>query len=203
MKTRSTRVGKIFSAMPAWPRSGSYKLSPSSSCNPKELVALPWGSRSMSRMRKPSSARAQPRFTAVVVLPTPPFWFATAMIFMGDIVSNFVLRARKLRGNNLGAKLERPAAIRFLPEQVLRIRQHLGHFQLARFRKPSVEDLHKKVALEIDENRFRVFIAPFDAAPAESLFTRANIDVTRPSFRGAQALDCGDEISRNTSVISR
>ncbi len=30
------------------------------------------------RTRKPASASAAPRFTAVVVLPTPPFWFAMA-----------------------------------------------------------------------------------------------------------------------------
>src|SRR5437899_11253519 len=34
------------------------------------------------KMRGPSSARAEPRFTAVVVLPTRPFGFATAMIFI-------------------------------------------------------------------------------------------------------------------------
>src|SRR2546430_4769248 len=30
----------------------------------------------MRRTRLPSSASAHPRFTAVVVLPTPPFWLA-------------------------------------------------------------------------------------------------------------------------------
>ena len=33
-------------------------------------------------MRWPRSAKAQPKLTAVVVLPTPPFWFAIATIFM-------------------------------------------------------------------------------------------------------------------------
>jgi hypothetical protein len=36
--------------------------------------------RSTTRIRKPSSARAAPRLTAVVDLPTPPFWFAMATI---------------------------------------------------------------------------------------------------------------------------
>ena len=45
---------------------------------PSPVVALPWGSRSITRTRKPSSASAAPRFTDVVVFPTPPFWFATA-----------------------------------------------------------------------------------------------------------------------------
>src|SRR5665213_1497226 len=45
---------------------------------PRPVVALPWGSRSMTRTRNPSSASAAPRLTDVVVLPTPPFWLATA-----------------------------------------------------------------------------------------------------------------------------
>src|SRR5438270_271378 len=44
---------------------------------PSELVAFACGSRSTSRTRTPS-ARYAPRLTAVVVLPTPPFWLATA-----------------------------------------------------------------------------------------------------------------------------
>src|ERR1700732_2394865 len=46
------------------------------------IVRWPWGSRSMRRTRFPSSASAHPRFTAVVVLPTPPFWLATAMTLL-------------------------------------------------------------------------------------------------------------------------
>src|SRR4029077_8876716 len=46
------------------------------------MVRWPWGSRSMRRTRFPSSARAHPRFTAVVVLPPPPFWLATAMTLL-------------------------------------------------------------------------------------------------------------------------
>lgn len=44
---------------------------------PSAVLALPWGSRSMTRVLRPWSARAAARLTAVVVLPTPPFWFAT------------------------------------------------------------------------------------------------------------------------------
>ena len=40
---------------------------------PRPVVAFPWGSRSMTSTLKPSSASAAPRFTDVVVLPTPPF----------------------------------------------------------------------------------------------------------------------------------
>src|SRR6202171_467218 len=46
------------------------------------IVRWPWGSRSMRRTRLPSSASAHPRFTAVVVLQTPPFWLATAMTLL-------------------------------------------------------------------------------------------------------------------------
>ena len=48
---------------------------------PLPIVALPCGSRSTSRTRWPSAARPAARLTLVVVLPTPPFWFATQKIF--------------------------------------------------------------------------------------------------------------------------
>ena len=46
---------------------------------PTPVEALPCGSRSAMSVRYPRSARAAPRFTAVVVLPTPPFWLASAI----------------------------------------------------------------------------------------------------------------------------
>src|SRR5438093_5222242 len=46
---------------------------------PTPVEALPWGSRSMTNTCWPASARQAPRFTAVVLLPTPPFWLAMAM----------------------------------------------------------------------------------------------------------------------------
>ena len=46
---------------------------------PRPVDALPCGSRSMTSVRNPSSARQAPRLTVVVVLPTPPFWLATAI----------------------------------------------------------------------------------------------------------------------------
>ena len=45
---------------------------------PRPVLAFPWGSRSTTSTRSPCSASAAPRFTAVVVLPTPPFWLAIA-----------------------------------------------------------------------------------------------------------------------------
>src|SRR3990172_7172420 len=46
---------------------------------PRPVDAFPWGSRSTISTRSPSSAIPAPRLTAVVLLPTPPFWFATAI----------------------------------------------------------------------------------------------------------------------------
>src|SRR5438067_5351134 len=48
---------------------------------PAPMVALPCGSRSTSSTRWSSLARPAARLTLVVVLPTPPFWFATQNIF--------------------------------------------------------------------------------------------------------------------------
>src|ERR1700761_5324171 len=58
-------------------------LLPSMVGRPRPLVALACGSRSTSSTRAPRSARHAERLTDVVVFPTPPFWFATAIIFIG------------------------------------------------------------------------------------------------------------------------
>src|SRR4029453_14409350 len=50
------------------------------SCVRKEMLLLACGSRSMSSVLRPRIASAAARLTAVVVLPTPPFWFAIATI---------------------------------------------------------------------------------------------------------------------------
>src|SRR4029077_4322003 len=47
---------------------------------PRRLLALPCASRSITRMRRPAAASAVAKLIAVVVLPTPPFWLATAII---------------------------------------------------------------------------------------------------------------------------
>src|SRR6478752_2047689 len=52
----------------------------SSRSMPKPLVALPWGSRSTTSTRSPRRANEVPRFTTVVVLPTPPFWLVQASV---------------------------------------------------------------------------------------------------------------------------
>src|SRR6266404_5542198 len=48
--------------------------------NPMAAVALAWESQSTRSVGCSAIARQAARFTAVVVFPTPPFWFAIAMI---------------------------------------------------------------------------------------------------------------------------
>src|SRR5262245_4087971 len=45
---------------------------------PRPVLALPCGSRSTTRTRRPQAASAVARLIVVVVLPTPPFWLASA-----------------------------------------------------------------------------------------------------------------------------
>ena len=45
---------------------------------PSPTVAFACGSTSTSSVSYPASAMQAATFTAVVVLPTPPFWFAIA-----------------------------------------------------------------------------------------------------------------------------
>src|SRR6185503_15387914 len=47
---------------------------------PRPEVRFPWGSASTASTRFSAAARLAARLMAVVVFPTPPFWFATAMI---------------------------------------------------------------------------------------------------------------------------
>src|ERR1700740_1961474 len=61
-------------------------LLPGPFSKPIALVALAWGSRSISKTRLPFSAKQAERFTAVVVLPTPPFWLAIAKSFIEQLV---------------------------------------------------------------------------------------------------------------------
>src|SRR4051794_14704268 len=59
---------------------------------PCDMVRLPCGSMSTHSTRCPSSANAAARFSVVVVLATPPFWFAKAMTLAWPVTS--VLRSR-------------------------------------------------------------------------------------------------------------
>src|SRR3954447_14080430 len=50
---------------------------------PRPTDNAPWGSRSISRTRRPYSVSAAPRLMVDVVLPTPPFWLHIAMTRAG------------------------------------------------------------------------------------------------------------------------
>src|SRR4051794_29261938 len=60
---------------------------------PRPTVALAWGSMSMSRAGYPASATQAARLTAVVVLPTPPFWLAIAKTVPIDCVLTVLVGA--------------------------------------------------------------------------------------------------------------
>src|ERR1043166_896917 len=128
----------------------------------------------MIRTRNRSSASAHPRLTAVVVFPTPPFWFAIATIFI-----------EILRRHHLGPKLEGATTILFLPEQMIGIGQHLDYLEFAGLGEPAVENLQEEVTLEVDEDRLRVLVASFSAAATKRLFAWPNVNVAGPAFRGA------------------
>lgn len=55
-----------------------------SGSNPSPSVAWACGSKSMSNVEWPARASPAARLTAVVVLPTPPFWLMRAMVFMRE-----------------------------------------------------------------------------------------------------------------------
>src|SRR6185369_6904416 len=65
---------------------------------PSPVEALPCGSMSITRVGSPIAASAVPRLMAVVVLPTPPFWLATARTRSGLDADMSILRfALKVR----------------------------------------------------------------------------------------------------------
>src|SRR5712692_1459553 len=55
---------------------------------PRPTDSAPCGSKSTSKIRRPSSASAAPRLIVVVVLPTPPFWLQTATTRAGPCLSS-------------------------------------------------------------------------------------------------------------------
>src|SRR5215471_6544292 len=52
---------------------------------PTPVVAFPWGSRSTRSVLFSARARPAARFTAVVVFPTPPFWFTIARVLATSV----------------------------------------------------------------------------------------------------------------------
>ena len=57
-----------------------YISPPGFGFSPRAFVEEACGSMSTRRVERSAIASAAARLTAVVVLPTPPFWFAMAMI---------------------------------------------------------------------------------------------------------------------------
>ena len=72
---------------------------------PATTVALHCGSRSTSSVGRPAPAMQAARLTAVVVLPTPPFWLAIA-----NVVTRDTLAGRGDRAGAGGARRTRAAA---------------------------------------------------------------------------------------------
>ena len=60
---------------------------------PKLIVRLPCGSPSIRSTFFPACARPIPKFAQVVVLPTPPFWLAMAMICVFIDFTSFLIVA--------------------------------------------------------------------------------------------------------------
>src|SRR5690349_2407365 len=60
---------------------------------PNPLVEFPWGSQSTKSIRRSFAARDAARFTAVVVLPTPPFWFEMAITLDTCLIAAFRILA--------------------------------------------------------------------------------------------------------------
>ena len=58
---------------------------------PRLMVRLPCGSPSISSTFFPACANPIPRFAQVVVLPTPPFWLAMAMICVFNDFTSFLI----------------------------------------------------------------------------------------------------------------
>src|SRR4051794_37024965 len=79
-QARSISRLRMTSRIETWWTSTSYiDFSTESGSIPCDIVRLPCGSRSAQSTRCPSSERATARLSVVVVLATPPFWFANAM----------------------------------------------------------------------------------------------------------------------------
>ena len=52
-----------------------------------------------------------------------------------------------------------------------------------------MKNLQKEIALEIDKDRLRVFVAAFRSATSQGLFARTNVNIARPIFFRPQTFD--------------
>src|SRR5207253_11242583 len=99
------------------------------------------------------------------------------------------------------AQLESAAAIGFLPPKFVRRGQHLCYFQLTGLTQPAMKNFQKKITLEIDENRFGIFVAAFRATAPQCLFRRANVNKAGPIFGGAQSFSGENQFMRKAGEI--
>ena len=66
----ATAPGRSPARASSVPAAGSH--------TPRPVVALPWGSKSITRLGRLRDQAAEARPSATVVLPTPPFWLTIA-----------------------------------------------------------------------------------------------------------------------------
>ena len=78
MKLRPIASDRVKGSLSGWGR-------------PRLMVRLPCGSPSISSTFFPACASPIPRFAQVVVLPTPPFWLAMAMICVFNDFTSFLI----------------------------------------------------------------------------------------------------------------
>ena len=91
---RTPSLGRSGSSIRIRPiASDSVKGSLSGWGLPRLIVRLPCGSPSISRTFFPACAKPIPRLAQVVVLPTPPFWLAMAMICVFIDFTSFLIIA--------------------------------------------------------------------------------------------------------------
>src|SRR5688572_4729169 len=99
-----------------------------------DIVLFAWGSRSISSVRLPRRARAAARLMAVVVFPTPPFWFAIATIIRGAGIltafygiagqQNCRMAGLDERPNRMWGRARRPGpgdSLHFVFPQIIRV----------------------------------------------------------------------------------
>ena len=65
-----------------------------------------------------------------------------------------------------------------------------------------MKNFQKKITLEIDENRFGIFVAAFRATAPQRLFRRANVNKAGPIFGGAQSFSGENQFMRKAGEIS-
>src|SRR5207248_6704206 len=100
------------------------------------------------------------------------------------------------------AQLASATAIGCVPPKFIRRGQHFCYFQLTGLTQPAMKNFQKKITLEIDENRFGIFVAAFRATAPQRLFRRANVNKAGPIFGGAQSFSGENQFMRKAGEIS-